>query len=205
MVIAPSQTSKRDTTQKRDSILEAAVQVFIEEGFDNASMDRIAERANASKRTVYNHFNSKETLFHAVLAKFVGEQHALKQIAFDPKRSLEAQLADFAEAIMYGVNTPTRLGLSRIVNAMFTRDPSQASAARQEFEPAEDALEQWIRAATQAGQLQAADSAIASKVFYALIEGALTYPALSGCVDPNSVEPLKRELIQTFLSRYQKR
>ena len=34
------------------AILDAAVKAFQEEGFDNASMDRIAEMADASKRTV---------------------------------------------------------------------------------------------------------------------------------------------------------
>ena len=41
-------------------------------------------------------------------------------------------------------------------------------------------------------------------MLYGMIEGTLTYPALSDCVDLQSVEPLKRELIATFLSRYGK-
>ena len=67
MAITNERNTKRDTTQKRETIISAAIQIFIEEGFDNASMDRIAERANASKRTVYNHFPSKEELFHAAI------------------------------------------------------------------------------------------------------------------------------------------
>ena len=204
MITTPERPGKRDTSQKRDTILEAAVHVFIEEGFENASMDRIAERAGASKRTVYNHFTSKEELFHAVLARFIHEQQALKQITFDAKRRPEDQLSDFADAILYMVNTPTRLGLSRIVNAMFTRDPSKANAARAEFAPLEDELERWVRDAVAAGRLEAPDPALATKVFYGMIEGTLTYPALSGCVAPELVEPLKRELIATFLSRYGK-
>ena len=205
MVVTAEPSSKRDTSQKRESILAAAVQVFVEEGFDNASMDRISERANASKRTVYNHFTSKDELFHAVIAKFIGEQQALKQIPFNPNRPLEDQLSDFADAILFMVNTPTHLGLSRILNAMFTREPEKAQAARAEFAPLEDELERWIRDAIQAGQLNASDPALATKVFYGMIEGTLTYPALSGCVDPETVEPLKRELIATFLCRYGKR
>lgn len=204
MVITPERTSKRDTSQKREAILAAAVQVFIEEGFDNASMDRIAERADASKRTVYNHFTSKDELLHAVIAKFVGQQQALKQIPFDSKRPIEDQLEDFANAILFAVSTPTHLGLTKVLNAMFTRQPEKTSVARAEFAPLEDELERWIRDAKTAGYLDAPDPALAAKVFYGMIEGTLTYPALSGCVDPHSVEPLKRELIATFLSRYGK-
>ena len=202
MVSTPERNSKRDTSQKRETILAAAVQVFIEEGFDNASMDRIAERADASKRTVYNHFTSKDELLHAVIAKFIGEQQALKQIPFDPKRPLEDQLSDFADAILFMVNTPTHLGISRILNAMFTREPEKTTAARAEFAPLEDELERWIRDAKTAGHLNAPDPVLAAKVFYGMIEGTLTYPALSGCVDPQTVEPLKQELIATFLCRY---
>jgi TetR/AcrR family transcriptional regulator, regulator of autoinduction and epiphytic fitness len=201
MVIAAERSIKRDTSQKRETILEAAVQVFIEEGFDNASMDRIA---NASKRTVYNHFSSKDALFQTILAKFIGEQQALKQIPFDPKRSLEDQLSDFANAVLFMVNTPTHLGLSRILNAMFTREPEKAVAARAEFAPLEDELERWIRDAIVAGQLEVPDPGLATKVFYGMIEGTLSYPALSGCVDPETVGPLKQELIATFLCRYGK-
>ena len=64
----------RDTKEKRKSILEAAIKVFIEEGFDNSSMDRIAIVANASKRTVYNHFQSKDELFRLVVEQFNQER-----------------------------------------------------------------------------------------------------------------------------------
>ena len=205
MLITAERSQKRDTSQKRETILNAAVQVFIEEGFDNASMDRIAERANASKRTVYNHFASKDTLIHAVISKFMGEQQALKQIPFNPKRRLEDQLSDFADAVLFTVNTPTYLGFSRILNAMFIREPEKTVAARAEFAPLEDELERWIRDAVAARQLEVPDPALATKVFYGMIEGTLSYPALSGCVDPETVEPLKRELIATFLCRYGKR
>jgi TetR/AcrR family transcriptional regulator, regulator of autoinduction and epiphytic fitness len=204
MVIAEERSIKRDTSQKRETILEAAVQVFIEEGYDNASMDRIAERANASKRTVYNHFSSKDALFQTILAKFIGEQQALKQIPFDPKRRLEDQLSDFADAVLFMVNTPAHLGLSRILTAMFTREPEKATAARAEFAPLEDELERWIRDAVVAGYLEAPNPVLATKVFYGMIEGTLSYPALTDCVDPETVEPLKQELIATFLSRYGK-
>ena len=89
---------KRDTSKKRDSILDAAAQAFMDEGFDNASMDRIAEIAGASKRTVYNHFPSKEDLFRAVLNRFMEQAFALKQISYDPACRLEDQLGAFADA-----------------------------------------------------------------------------------------------------------
>jgi TetR/AcrR family transcriptional regulator of autoinduction and epiphytic fitness len=55
------------TDEKRAQIIDAAVAEFQELGFAGASMDRIAARAQVSKRTVYRHFDGKEALFRAIL------------------------------------------------------------------------------------------------------------------------------------------
>jgi AcrR family transcriptional regulator len=51
----------------REHILWAAKGVFLEMGFERASMDEVASRAHTSKRSVYAHFESKEKLFLAVI------------------------------------------------------------------------------------------------------------------------------------------
>ena len=55
------------TEKKRLSILAAAQEEFKEKGFLGASMDSLAKRAEVSKRTVYNHFPSKDILFHNIV------------------------------------------------------------------------------------------------------------------------------------------
>ncbi len=52
--------------QKKKQIVEAAIAEFQEKGYAGASMDRISERAQVSKRTVYNHFESKDVLFKEI-------------------------------------------------------------------------------------------------------------------------------------------
>jgi AcrR family transcriptional regulator len=51
----------------REHILYAAKTVFLEMGFERASMDVIAARAETSKRTLYAHFESKENLYLAII------------------------------------------------------------------------------------------------------------------------------------------
>ena len=51
----------------REHILYAAKNVFLEVGFERASMDVIAARAQTSKRTLYAHFESKENLYLAII------------------------------------------------------------------------------------------------------------------------------------------
>ncbi|MFF5721585.1 TetR/AcrR family transcriptional regulator [Streptomyces buecherae] len=57
---------------KREAILQAAVAIFLREGYDRASVDAIAEEAGVSKQTIYNHFGGKERLF---LAAVEGERN----------------------------------------------------------------------------------------------------------------------------------
>ncbi len=60
---------QRLTDRKRVAIVDAAIAEFREHGFDATSMDRIAATAAVSKRTVYNHFPSKDELFAEILQR----------------------------------------------------------------------------------------------------------------------------------------
>ncbi|NKY87439.1 TetR/AcrR family transcriptional regulator [Nocardia veterana] len=51
----------------REHILWTAKDVFLELGFERTSMDVLAARAETSKRTLYAHFDNKDTLFLAVV------------------------------------------------------------------------------------------------------------------------------------------
>ena len=60
------------SSKKRKQIFKAAVDLFLENGFDGTSMDEVAVRAGVSKQTVYSHFKSKEDLFtHCICEKCV--------------------------------------------------------------------------------------------------------------------------------------
>jgi len=53
--------------RKRAAIVAAARQAFLENGYAEASMDRIAESAAVSVKTIYRHFENKDELFSAVM------------------------------------------------------------------------------------------------------------------------------------------
>ncbi|MGB8710054.1 MAG: TetR/AcrR family transcriptional regulator [Methyloceanibacter sp.] len=53
--------------QLREHILWIAKDVFLEMGFERASMDMVAARAETSKRSLYAHFESKEKLYLQVI------------------------------------------------------------------------------------------------------------------------------------------
>jgi TetR/AcrR family transcriptional regulator, mexJK operon transcriptional repressor len=88
------------SAEKRRVMLEAARALFVQEGYELASVDAIAARAGVSKRTVYDHFGDKEAVFAAVLEEVGEKLTATVQVALDREASatgdLQARLLDFA-------------------------------------------------------------------------------------------------------------
>lgn len=74
---------------------EAAIAEFADFGFDNASVDSIAARAQVSKRTLYNHFSSKEELFQALVSEVGWRISVTATIRYSPQVSLRAQIRRF--------------------------------------------------------------------------------------------------------------
>src|SRR6516225_8741847 len=58
---------------KPRAILEAAAEIFLDDGYLGASMDDIAEKAAVAKQTVYAHFSSKRALFVAMASALTNE------------------------------------------------------------------------------------------------------------------------------------
>lgn len=58
---------QRRGEELRRHILFTAKDVFLETGYERASMDTVASRAETSKRTLYAHFENKDKLFLAVM------------------------------------------------------------------------------------------------------------------------------------------
>src|SRR4029453_17475406 len=67
------------SVRKRDSILEAATELFLAREYAGTSMEDIAAVAAVSKQTVYKHFSDKETLFRKVALGSVVEVGAAFQ------------------------------------------------------------------------------------------------------------------------------
>ncbi|MPM33944.1 hypothetical protein SDC9_80525 [bioreactor metagenome] len=162
---------KRDTSQKRKAILEGAVKVFTQNGFDASSMDRIAEVAGVSKRTIYNHFPSKEDLFQAIVADFLKQRDERKPIQYTSAQSLEEQLKEFAKAELFLINDPVRRGLSKLFTSVFLMDLDFGRKTRSQFEP-HKAFIAWLNAAQENQKLRFQSPELAARIFYGLVEAA---------------------------------
>jgi len=149
-----TERATRLTDRKREAILTAAVAEFRTFGFAGTSMDRIAATAGVSKRTVYNHFASKDELFAAILWQLLDASQALDPVVYEPAQPLRGQLLAFTARKMRLLSDPAFIDLSRVAMAELMHAPERARAMMGKLAEKEEGLATWIRAAQADGRLR---------------------------------------------------
>ncbi|WP_435103216.1 TetR/AcrR family transcriptional regulator [Arhodomonas sp. AD133] len=191
--------------RKRDEVIEAATAVFLDAGFENASVDEIARRGGVSKRTVYNNFESKDALFAAVVDRLWGslrfETDGLSQV----DRPVDEVLCEVARYTFTTLTEPRVLGLLRLVIAESPRYPELAEMFfRQGKGPVFRSLSVYLARLDGAGRLRVPDPELAAFQFLGMFKEALVWPRLLGVRAPldTSREQVIEEAVHTFLARY---
>ncbi|NYZ13576.1 TetR/AcrR family transcriptional regulator [Azospirillum sp. RWY-5-1] len=188
--------------RKRADIVAAAERQFLECGYGAASMDRIAADAGASKRTVYNHFPSKEDLFRAVVEGLYRELLGAAPPpagGIDPAEALTA----FATGLLAHTGNPRLQALIRLVIAENPRFPElTAIYSRTGKEPAVARLSEWLAGEAAAGRLRIEQPTIAAIQFLGCLKEALFWPRLLGIAPALPADTVVREAVATFLARH---
>ena len=192
----------RDTSKKESAVLKGAVSVFTEKGFEAASMDKIAEVSGVSKRTVYNHFPSKEILFQAIVRNFIEQKEQIKPIQYSQSASLSSQLKNFAAAELYLINDPVRRGLSKLLTSTFLMNIEFGNNTRGLYETNKSFIV-WLNAAKADNRLAFESADLAARIFYGLLEGCITWNALlTDGASLNNSEVLLDEIVSVFMNHY---
>ena len=107
-------------------ILAAAQKVFLDQGFEGASIEEIAVAARAGKPTIYGRHPSKEALFTAVVLQDIAERLQFENIEA-MGTTLEERFIFFGEEILRRGLRAETVGLFRSVIAEARRFPGLAS------------------------------------------------------------------------------
>ena len=110
-----------------ERILDAAGRVFLEHGFQGASVDEIAEAASAGKPTIYARFPGKQALFTAVIERLVSRHTSLDAFSC-PGGSIEERLDALGAVILTRLLSPESIGLVRVAVAEARRFPDLATS-----------------------------------------------------------------------------
>jgi TetR/AcrR family transcriptional regulator, regulator of autoinduction and epiphytic fitness len=195
----------RLTDRKRAAVIAAAIEEFLAAGFDATSMDRIAARASVSKRTVYNHFPSKEALFAAILRQLWESSDTGEAPVYSAVHPLRAQLLQLLLKKLGLLNDEAFLSLARVAIAAGIHSPERARDMVTRMGEREEDLTIWIRAAAADGRLKTSDPMFASQQLQGLVKAFAFWPQVTMGQPPLSVAE-QRQVAESaadmFLARY---
>ena len=104
--------SQQNATQKQATIVQAALDLFLEQGYAATSMDAVANHAGVTKQTVYRYYSSKEELFTAVMEKIRADEPPPYTFG---DGDLDTELNNFGRVLLAFHLTPAALGVYKMM------------------------------------------------------------------------------------------
>ncbi len=176
---AMSRTPQRLTDRKREAIVRAAVEEFRSAGYEATSMDRIAAVAGVSKRTVYNHFPSKEELFALILEELWQSSVASVELPYRADQPLDVQLLQLLRQKLDLLGDANFIDLARVAMAEIIHSPERAQAIICRMGEKESGVSAWIRAAIADGRLRQVDPEFAGHQLQGLVKSFAFWPQVT--------------------------
>ena len=208
MVAVPSNTLgvvPEEDSSKRRQILDGARKVFMDLGFDAASMNEIARSAGVSKGTLYVYFADKNRLFEAIIEDETLEQAKLS-FNFDSSRDPEATLREFGRVYMALLCRPGGGSWIRTVMAIAERMPEVGRRYYENvLEKIVNRLADYLRARVATGDLAIDDCGLAASQFMEVCKATLFLPFVFQAAPTPSAERIAEVVdsaTRMFLAAY---
>jgi AcrR family transcriptional regulator len=196
--------SARDA--RREAILDAARDAFLEEGFAATSMSTIAARVGGSKATLYTYFKSKEDLFDAYVKRHCAWQRDAMYALPADGEDIEAALKRLGRNYLRTVMSDYSLRHFRMITAEAERSPEIG----QNFYAAGPAngirlLSEMLTEANERGQLKLDDAQAAAHQFLALCQNRMLKARLCAAMGEPTEAEVVREVdnaVRVFMAAY---
>ena len=198
-------TEARRRSPKRAAVIEAATEEFLTHGFEGTSMDRIAETAGVSKRTVYDHFPSKEDLFQAISHEILDRVEQMPAHAYSSEAPLADQLLRIGNTFADTITSPAFMKLSRVVIARFIQAPDLGQRTEKAHNRLRRDMIALFKAGRKDGRLRITNPERAAVQFCGLIKESAFWPQLMAGQKPLSQRERRAVVgtaVEMFLSYY---
>jgi AcrR family transcriptional regulator len=194
-----------EDSSKRRQILEGARRVFMDLGFDGASMNEIARSAGVSKGTLYVYFADKSRLFEAMIHE-EALAHGQVVFNFDPGRDVETTLREFGNAYIELVCRPGGGSAIRTVMAIAERMPDVGRRYYENvLEKTINRLADYLQAHVRSNDLAIENCQLAASQFHQMCQASLFLPFVFQAAPAPSAERIA-EVIESatrmFMAAY---
>jgi AcrR family transcriptional regulator len=165
---------------KRRQIVDGARKVFLDRGFEGASMGEIARSAGVSKGTLYVYFPNKEQLFCAIMEQ-ERESHLKPKWRIDPALPVEEALREFGNNLLGFLLQPMTIAAMRTAMGIAERMP-EVGRTFYERGPGQSirVVKDYLDAKVREGLLAIPDTGMAATQLLDLLQSSLIRPALFG-------------------------
>lgn len=204
MVVAETSKVRRPgrPTLSDEELLDIALDLFLEHGFERTSIDAITAAAGMAKRTVYARYADKEALFKAALARAIDEWMVPpERLRAAEVEDLEKSLLAIAQMLLTNILSPAGLRLLRLSNAVSVSMPEIAAAnTRMGTEPTLAYLADLFRRRLLPEDAPAPEADEAALAFLHLVVGGPASTAAWGVAfDGESIDRHTRYCVRLFL------
>lgn len=120
----PGRPSRAQSEARNRELLDHALDLFLERGFEGTTIEAIIDDLGMARRTVYARYGDKITLFKAALQRAIDDwvvpEHRLRAAETD---DLESTMLNVARLMVAHALTPSGMRLTRIAHAEVIRMP----------------------------------------------------------------------------------
>ena len=193
--------------RRRQAIIDAARDLFVERGYDAVSLSEIVKRSGGSLATLYALFDGKAGLLGAIVANKRFDMRDHIDAIVDRGGSPAAMLRTIAGTLIDGFSEAETTGLIRVVMGETLRDPAFAqSIFKAAHMPSVERVEALLADWHAAGRAAIPDPMLAAHLFFGLVlHGAQTRALFGEPVDMvlPARDVLVNEAMALFTGYYQ--
>lgn len=190
---------------KRKRYLEAATELFLEQGYEATGLDQLIKHCGGSKLTLYNYFGDKKGLLKAVVTEMTEQLETLLCLEQSEPLTPRDQLLQFCRSYLTFVYHPDLLRLFRLILSQ-SREDAELATLLLDRGPrrSQQLLEASLARLAQAEQLRIDDAHTASEQLLGAIKGNYYFEALLGGRIPSAAElqTYAADTVDAFLARY---
>lgn len=156
--------------ERRQALLHAATEVFLEKGYEATTLDEIIRRTGGSRRSIYTQFGSKQGLFQALVVDVAVRIQDSARREFSARGKLRERLIRLADGLLAILYTPEVVGIGRLAVSEGARFPELAKAYY-DSGPGKgaDFVAAMLEQAVASGEIHCPDCLMAANVFIGML------------------------------------